>query len=638
MDADLQHIDDICADVKRQYDEGITNCALFFTKLVPEGVPAIDKASIFAKNYIPFRDKLKEMGIECGILVQCSLGHGYALDAMFGFTSYKRLTDGVAETVVCPYDEGAREYFRAQFATLAALKPKVLMLDDDFCLMYRGGKGCACELHLDAVERRYGKRLTQSELFGILKDRNATDNARLTDMYLDTQRESLVDMARAMRAGIDSVDPTIRGVVCGVSHTTEFIGEVARIFAGEGHEPTVRINCNNYHPSGARYIAYPAYKLSLQKDVLRREGITTILAETDTCPHNRYSTSAQSLHSHFTSSIIEGASGAKHWITRLSSYEPASGNAYRKKLGQYAGCYNTLSELIPSVKRFGCRIPIPTTKDYGFTLPGWYSPREAWSDCVLERLGVPMYYSSEPGGATFLDGDTYIFNDGEITDMLRGTLFISSNSARELCARGFSEHLGVTVRDWNGLPPSFERVVENNSKCVNQVGLLELVPSSAATVADSIQYHLHDGKDEIPIFPSVTVYNNALGGRVICFAGTPKAQFVYYEAFSMLCETRKGEIARLLRESGNLPIMYKGDEEVYLLSGDTEGGELFAALFNIGLDPIDEIKLFTERKVTEVRALLPSGEWEVADVTPCDDGVIIHRPLLTLEPAILLIK
>ena len=41
----------------------MTNCALFFTKLVPEGVPAIDKASIFAKNYIPFRDKLKEMGI-----------------------------------------------------------------------------------------------------------------------------------------------------------------------------------------------------------------------------------------------------------------------------------------------------------------------------------------------------------------------------------------------------------------------------------------------------------------------------------------------------------------------------------------------------------------------------------------------
>ena len=638
MDADLSHIDEICADVKRQYDEGIANCALFFAKLVPEGVPAIDKAGLFAERYIPFRDRLRTMGIECGILVQCTIGHGYVLDHPFGFTTYKRLTDGGEDIVVCPYDLDARKYFREQFLTLAKLEPKAIMLDDDFRLMYRSGKGCACELHMAAIEKRYGKKIERAQIASIVMDRNHPENKLITDIFVDTQRESITDLAREIRAGIDTVDPKIPGIVCGCGYMSEFHEDIAKIMAGEGNPSTVRINNGNYHPTGARYFAYNMYRLALQKNVLNKHGVEVILAETDTCPHNRYSTSAQTLHAHFTGSIIEGASGAKHWITRLFEFQPASGEAYRRKLGKFSGFYNALSDFMPKVKRFGCRIPLPSTLSYGLHLPGWPTLREAWSDCVLERLGVPIYYSAEPGGATFLDGDPSIFTDEEILDMLKGTLFISSNSAEALEKRGFGQHLGVTVRAWSGANPSYERIVSTSQKSPTQVGVKELVPTSDKTVADSIVYHLKDGKEEIPLFPAVTVYDNELGGRAICFSGTPKAKYVYFEAFSMLNEERKAEFERLLGESGNLPIMYRGDEEVYLTAGTTDEGEMFTGIFNIGLDPIDEINLRTGMCVTQVRALSPDGKWESAEFSATDGGITVKKPLYTLEPVILLIK
>ena len=638
MNADLNHLDEICADIKRQYDEGIANCALFMTKLVPEGVPPIDKAANFAKRYIPFRDKLRTMGIECGILVQCSIGHGYVLNQPFGFTTYKKLTDGTVDIVVCPYDEDAREYFREQMATLAKLEPKAIMIDDDFRLMYRHGKGCACELHLSAVEKRYGRRIERADISSILMNRSHPENKLLTDIFVDTQRESITGLARQMRAGIDSVDPRIPGIVCGCGYMTEFHEDIAKIFAGEGNPVTVRINNGNYHPAGARNFSYNMYRLAVQRNILKKNGVDVILAETDTCPHNRYSTSAQSLHSHFTGSIIEGASGAKHWITRLFEFQPASGEAYRRKLGKYSGFYNTLSDFMPKVKRFGCRIPLPSTLSYGLHLPGWPTLREAWSDCVLERLGFPIYYSAEPGGATFLDGDPSIFTDGEILDMLKGTLFISSSSIPALESRGFGKHLGVTARAWKGANPSYERIVSTSQKSPTQVGVMELIPTSDKTVADAIVYHLKDQREEIPLFPAVTVYDNELGGRIIAFCGTPRAKYVYFEAFSMLNEERKAELERLLRDSGNLPIMYRGDEEVYLNAGTTDEGELFTGIFNIGLDPIDEIKLRTDMHVSSVRALSPDGKWESAEFSATDGGITVKKPLYTLEPVILLIK
>lgn len=64
-----------CADIKNQHENNIASTPLFLTKLVPEGNPPADKAKMYCKKYMVFKEKLDKMNIKSGILVQRSMGH-----------------------------------------------------------------------------------------------------------------------------------------------------------------------------------------------------------------------------------------------------------------------------------------------------------------------------------------------------------------------------------------------------------------------------------------------------------------------------------------------------------------------------------------------------------------------------------
>ena len=82
------HLEEICQDIKAQYEKGIATCALMSMTLVPEGDPPIDKARLYCEKFDLVRERLAEMGLSCGILVQASIGHGWALERPFPFQRY----------------------------------------------------------------------------------------------------------------------------------------------------------------------------------------------------------------------------------------------------------------------------------------------------------------------------------------------------------------------------------------------------------------------------------------------------------------------------------------------------------------------------------------------------------------------
>ena len=634
---DVEHLEEICEDIKCQYQNGVADCALFMMQLVPEGNPAIDKAAIESEKYDLFRDRLASMGLECGILVQCSLGHGYPLNEKFAFQPYVNLNDGKEDNVCCPYDEKFQQHFYQQMRTLAMHKPAVIMLDDDFRLMYRNGKGCACPLHLMEVNKRVGANITREYLYEVLRNPTHKDNKMLTDIFVGTQKESLLNAVKWMRKGIDSVDPSIPGCFCSVGHTTEFGAEIAEIMAGEGNPVVVRINNGNYTPLGARGVSEVSYRIAQQSEVLKGK-VDYVLAETDTCPQNRYSTGAQSLHSHFVASILEGAVGAKHWITRLSTYEPKSGGAYRKILAKYRKFYEKLFTTVPQLRWVGCRIPLPTILDYGFTHEGWYAPTDAWSACVLERFGVPIYFSSQQGGTAFVEGEAAdSFSDEEIENMLKGYIVLSSDAAEKWQNRGFGTLLGVGVQAWNGENPSYEKFASGKTCAVPQK-IKQLIPLSKDVKVNSQICHLVKGKEEKILFPGVTIYDNELGGRVIVFSGTPKAKFVQTEAFSFLNESRKEQIVSLLEGNGTLPIYYTDDAEVYMKAALTEDNKLFCAIFNMGFDVLHEIPLRTIKPVKNVLKLTAKGEYVACKFKQKDGICVVKCVANTLQPKIFLFE
>ncbi len=630
MGLNTEHVDEICEDIKKQYDDKIAGCVLFNMTLVPEGNPPINKAELMCEKYDLFRDKLEAEGYKCGILVQATIGHGYKLNNKFLFQPYVNLNDGTEESVCCPYDEDFRKHFYNVFSILASHRPSVIMVDDDLRLMCcRDGRGCACPLHMAEFNRRAGTKLTREELYSYLCDDKDT---RYKEIFLETQKEALVGAVRAMREGIDRVDPSIQGIYCTAGG--EFAAEMAREIAGKGHPVIVRLNNGNYTAAGARLLSKSMLRAAQQIAVMR-DKVDVFLAETDTCPQNRYSTSAQSLHAQFTGSIIEGVAGAKHWITRLSAFEPVSGKAYRKILSENSGFYEELSKIVPDLKPLGCRIPLPDKIDFKFNGED-VKPSEGWAVCVLERLGIPMYFSEIEGGAVFLDSDSDLaFSDAEIKKMLSGCLFLASDTAEGLIKRGFGEYLGVDIREWSGARASGELIYGNVIK--TQFNVKEIVAVEKNVISHSTVYNLKDGNERVTLFPGVTEYKNLLGGTVFVFSGTPKTEFHYTTAFSFLNETRKLQLVNLLKSQNQIPAYYTEDAEVYLRAADMADGGLFLGVFNIGLDPLEEIPLWVNRKIKRIEMLSKYGKRKECEFEVSNEIVIVKTPAYTLNPVILFI-
>lgn len=634
MPLDTEHLEEICQDIKYQYEEGIASCALFSMTLVPEGNPPADKVGLLCRKYAKFRDRLREMGLGCGVLVQASVGHGWVLGDMFPYSTHVNFTDGVATRVVCPCDSGFKDYIRNVMTTIASYAPDHIMVDDDFRTIWYKGEGCACPTHMARFNRRAGTSLTREELWEIVHTPTA-EAKRLTDIFIEVQKESLTETALVMREGVDQVDPRLPMSYCCCGNNAEFAAEIASILAGEGNPVVVRINNGNYTPAGSRFFSRVFHRAATQIAKLRGK-VDVLLAETDTCPQNRYSTGAMSLHTHFTGTILEGAKGAKHWITRLLTYEPESGRAYRRVLSRYCGFYNRLAELEPTLKWRGCRIYTPATPDftYGRVKEEW----DGWSYCVLERLGLPLYFGAECGGAVCLEGDVDTrLSDGEITKLLSGTVLLASDTAENLIRRGFGRHLGVDVRAWTGKIPVREIISESNAHTKVQMKAKELIPLSEETAVDSWVCNTLDGESYERLFPGVTVYRNDLGGTVITFCGTPVAEFNIVEAFAFLTYSRKEQLIRLLKDTGALPAYYPGDEEVYLKAADTADGRLLVAVFNIGSDPIEALSLVCDSDATAITRLTAEGEEAPVLFRREGDKFVLDIPCRPLEPVVLFV-
>ena len=630
------HVEDVCNDIKEQYEQGIASLALFCMTLVPEGDPPVDKVSEYCRVYDMYRDRLAEMGLECGILVQASVGHGYPLNEMFPFQRYVGRTDGLEKNKCCPYDEDFREYFKNIMKTLASHGPKTIMVDDDFRLLYFYGRGCVCPLHMKRFHELSGTEMTREELNDRIARYGEAD--QYVQIYLETQREALIGAAQAMRDGIDSVDPSIQGAYCSTGGACEFAPDIAGILAGDGNPSVVRTFIGIYCPSGAKNLTTPFYRVA-QHRALMEGKVDYLLAESDTCPHNRYAMSARQFHAFFVGSVLEGTNGSKRWITKMNNYEPQSGMAYRKILSKYSGFYDKLTELVSVVKPVGCCIPVLKKPYYALDSEEWEVLYDGWSRCVLERLGLPLYFSEAPDGAVFMEGDIdRYFTDSEIENMLRGTLILASDTAENLNKRGFTQYMGVKVQDYNKTTLSGEVILLNGHKCKVQKKTKELVVVDKDVRVDSQVYHSCDGKNKEYLFPGSTVYKNALGGTVVTFSGTPVAEYNYTDGFGFLQYARKLQLINLLKETGNLPVYYPGDAEVYLRAGIMPDGSLFTVVFDISFDPLEELELVVDREVKQVQTLCADGTYGECAFGQKDDKIIIDIEVQTLLPVVLIIK
>lgn len=624
----------IIEDVK----SGAITTPLFSMSLVPEGNPVWDKVGKLAKIYSRYREKLLESGIESAILVQSSLGHGYPITPN-PFSRYLNLTDGQEISVCCPLDEGFIEHFSGVFRTLAALKPAAIMLDDDFRLMMRQGYGCACARHLAEFNRRAGLNMSREELYRHLTSHKKED--RLARIFAETQRDSLIKAAKAFRAAIDSVDAKIQGINCTSGNICESVEYTNKIFAGKGNPTMVRIPNGIYAPINVRGFSDLMRQGAICKTKLRRAGIDIILSETDTIPFNRYAKSARYLHSHYTASMLDGLCGAKHWLTRMSAYEPKSGAAYREILAKHKGMYEKLTELSDKIKWVGANSAFVEQFDYDFSSPEKSRHHtNVFAEKVFERMGLPFFYSDEKENATFLEGDIVTdLSDEKIEELFRGSVFLDGYSAKMLYERGFGHLLGVSVAEWDLGTVSSETYDGTLHTCsTKQKNHKKLTVTDEKTEVLSHNCLRQDGKAKL-LAPAVTVLERGEGKITAVFSGTPDAEFNYMEGFAFLNETRKAQLISLLKRADALPVYIDGDAEICLRAGLLPSGELLLAIFELGTDPLDELTLFLKKEPQSIETMLPSGSYAPVDFKKSGENLYTLKTRVeTLYPVILKIK
>ena len=658
MPLDTKHLDTLVEDIVEQQRTGVSTHAMFEMHFNPAATPPVNKAEIDCKKYDIIRERLDKRGAKHGVLVQATLGHISVPYEPYPFQPTVSLSTGEEKIVTCcPLDPDFRKYIKEQFRVLAERHPSIVMLDDDLGLFYRPTNGCACKYHMAELNRRAKKPVTREELYQHTLGTTEEDKY-YADLYAQVVGESLVDCVKAMREGLDEVDPTIQGAVSGIYASTfcEFSNLTAEAFAGKGNPRIIRLNggpySNSANTGGARYFTMNMFRAAILREVTK-DKVDIFLAETDTCPQNRYSTSSALLHNHFTASIFEGATGAKHWITRLDGCEPASGKAYRKKLAKYSGFYEALTTYVSQLRPFGCRIPLTHTQDYFYQLRlKKHFILSPWSTCVLERLGLPMYFGNDGDGAVFLDHiAAQYFSDEQIRDFMKGTLVLSVTAAELLISRGFASELGVTVVsgaaaiDHLGVPiaPASTKVasaeIVNGVTMDTQYGKRELRPLSDETEWLSEVFH-YDRKLQVAetLYPGVTRHKTSFGGECIVFCGTPDMPFKYFSAFSMLNETRKRQFVDILSKGNHIPVYYPEDAEVYLRAGRLPSGEILAAAFNLSQDELEELPLTVNFEVKNVEILNEKGERVPASYELVDGVVYVKQAVAAMHPIVVFLS
>lgn len=623
------------ADIIDLYKRKISIMPLFSMTLVPEGDPVWDKVGPLVELLKKYKTELDKAGVPTGVLVQASLGHAYRIEPN-PFQKYENLTDGNEEFVCCPEDKAFIEHFKGVLRTIASVHPKAIMLDDDFRMVIRPGRGCVCPLHVAEFNRRTGESFTKDQLREYIIN---NPRSEYTDIFYEMQRDSLVKAAREFRSAVDEIDSGIQGINCTSGHYCDSVIFTNPIWAGKGNPTMVRVPNGIYAPVSVRGFSDLMRQGAICSSKLKKHGIDIVLSETDTIPFNRYGKGARHLHAHYVASMLEGLKGAKHWIYRSTAWEPRSGKAYRDILAKHSEMYQTLADMSDEIKWLGINsMFIEQTK------PLFYKPnfrRFHDNDFVvmnLERMGLPFYFSENIGNATFLEGDIVAdMSDTQIKELYKTSIFADAQSASDLISRGYGDLLGVKITDWDGSRVSGECFDDDITICCTaQKNLKRITLCGAEAVSNNYVTTFEGAK---LLTPAVTKFKREDGRISVVYCGSPTARFHYTEGFAFLNETRKKQFVELLKGANALPVYYDGDEEICLRAGMLSDGRLLVSMYDLGCDPAESINLYFENEPKVIEIMNCDGSLSSVAFTKTGDNIYtVETRIEQMYPVILIVK
>ncbi|MCQ2378930.1 MAG: hypothetical protein MJ016_06960 [Victivallaceae bacterium] len=608
-----EHLDYSIADAIRISEEAGVKKHAVILHIDPASKDPMSAVELSAAAFEKMRDALNEKNITAGIWVGCMLGHGWDGEMVpeCGWTEIVNET-GVTAHRVCMLDENFREYVKKCFIRLAKTRPAFLLIDDDMRTINNSQKGaeCFCPLHVAIYNQRSGLDLSAQEWIQKVKTCPADDPA--VKVFEEVRRETFLGFAKMIREAIDTVDPDLPCGLCCSGAEYLLGGEVTRILAGK-NPSFMRINNASYMEGDPKFFHECMFHTAYKSDIAR--PVDVLLSEDDTWPHNRFSKSAKSFHTHICGSIINGTNGALVMLSDYRNRNDKAVAAYRAVMGEHKGYYDALLEEVKTVKWLG--LMAPTFPADRYFHPG-RGPQYLIPDMqmsMMSRYGFPcMYGKISKDFVNVLSTETVAFlTDEELKTALSTRAIVDGGAALLIAKRGLADLLGVTPVEhpyragWAVPEGSEEKMPFFNDFTLPL--LSDPAPGAKMLSGVRLATFRNTGVDHF-VAPGSFFYQNRLGGKVVTLAVRGNG-----EILNIIDPTRKFFIAGALRmiDPESLPVFAATDHDVWIKVGKKEDGGLLVALVNLSFDEFRPIELDVNKIPAKVSVLGKNGQWEAVD-------------------------
>lgn len=523
-------------------------------------------------------------GFTVGIWIGESMGHDWGTAAPY---TPLVLQDGTPlHAAYCPLDENFSHDICRWIGKIASLGAKLLLIDDDFRLT-RGtyGMTCFCERHCRAFAEMCG--MTTLPTAVEVRDLVYTGKAnRYRDAWLTLSGDTLRDFARKIRAAVDAVDPKITVGFCGCLSTWDLDGvesaELAKIFAGEGNRPFLRLIGAPYwiamNPPDRKFHDVIDFE-RMQAHHVRDLGMT-VFSEGDTYPRPRYAVPASYLEGFDTLLHADGNLDGIHKYTIDYYASPAYESGYYRAAEENRPTHAAIERLFGGKRAVGIRHPAVMHTLRDAELPATFeTPGYGMNDgaCFVSSCSLPLTFEEDGGDCPYV-----VFGEEArhvSPDLLKNGAIINLTAAKILEERGIDTGL-QSVGDPLLLPT--ERFFESGESVFLFGGTKwRTVPKAGATVES--EFVDSDGTRTSGTFS----YTNAEGMSFLVLPFTVKrvgdrreeSVIGIYESY----ERQKQVAAFAARLGRPVPAACPGVPDLYLLCKDG-GGRRAVGLWNFFAD------------------------------------------------------
>ena len=359
---------------------------------------------------------------------------------------------------------------------------------------------------------------------------------------------------------------------------------------------------------------------------LRNKGFD-LLDESDTCPHNRFSKTARTMHLHIVSALFQGVDGGKLWFDQSACPLREISRPYEDIFGSHQGFYRELHRLVKSWKPVGLFTPIPQIEREPLPHKGTiYSSIPDWINVCFAKCGIPTFYERfDYDGIRLLTGEQVdYFTDDELKTMLSGKVIIDSTAALLLTKRGFDKLTGVTATEQPFEVSAEIGLMDNWSTALGNEGAF-FTAAPNATVLTTAIFRAYSGAPKKDVMPASVYYENALGGRVITSAmALAKTYDIRY-----LNPARKLQYIDWLKRLGGVPAYLPDMQDLKLFCGTLSDGALLCGIFNFSYDPFP-VRITLEKRPAEILRLMPEGDFAPMPFQWQDNTAALEQ---TLQPA-----